>query len=211
VLHHRITGPQRGHAPGSLRSSRLSVCRQLLNGNGSTGESSGAEVFIRSLRWRSCPEHKTRQWRRNPDGDVAGIVVGSPRPDSLRRCRPASAQRRPGNRTTLAPRPGHCVPTAMTASSNSHFSLLERRAALAGQVWAREMRESLRKQLRRAAGGWPGTITEARARLAEFVLPRLTREAAAAVTSSDREQAARTLYASARSTWLAQCDREEGV
>jgi hypothetical protein len=98
----------------------------------------------------------------------------------------------------------------MTARANAQTTLLERRAVAEGQAWAQQMRAALRSQLRRAAGGWPGTITEARARLTEFVLPRLTREAAAALTSTDREQAARTLYASARSTWLAQCDREEG-
>jgi len=97
---------------------------------------------------------------------------------------------------------------SVTLRPSPHPSQLLRLAAAEGQLWAQEVRNNVRKELRRAAGGWPGTVSEARARLAEFVLPQLNRQGAAA-TSEDRERAARALYDSARRTWLAHCDREE--
>ena len=97
---------------------------------------------------------------------------------------------------------------SVTLRPSSHPSQLLRLAAAEGRIWAQEVRNNVRKELRRAAGGWPGTVSEARARLAEFVLPQLSRQGSAA-TSEDRERAARALYDSARRTWLAHCDREE--
>jgi hypothetical protein len=99
----------------------------------------------------------------------------------------------------------------MTTSSVSRQSLLDRQAAVEGQTWAREMRSSIHEQSRRATGGWPGTITEARARLVEFVLPRLARDGGSAATSEALQQATRVLYASARTAWLAQCAREDSL
>jgi len=87
--------------------------------------------------------------------------------------------------------------------------LLEQRAIAGGEVWARQARQELLSEGRRAAGGWPGTMSEARARVAQFVLPWMTSEGMVAASSAETEQAARTLYASARSTWLSQRDHEE--
>ena len=95
------------------------------------------------------------------------------------------------------------------SDGSERSALLEQRAVTGGQVWARKTRQDFHDEGRRAAGGWPGTMSEARARVAEFVLPWMARKGMVAATSAEYEQAARVLYASARSTWLAQRDRED--
>ena len=97
----------------------------------------------------------------------------------------------------------------MALDQGDRCALLEQRAVIGGQLWARRIRQEFHEQGRRAAGGWPGTVSEARARVAEFVIPWVARKGMVAVTSAECEQAARTLYASARNTWLAQRDPEE--
>ena len=97
----------------------------------------------------------------------------------------------------------------MKASADRIASLLDRRAAREGRVWAAEVRAAVLGQRRAAAGGWPGTLSEARARLAAMVLPRLALPASTTLMSSARESAARILYDSARRVWLAQREREE--
>ena len=51
----------------------------------------------------------------------------------------------------------------MTAKKNSdRQSVLERSATAGGEQWARRWRDELASSQRRAAGGWPGTIAQAR-------------------------------------------------
>ena len=49
---------------------------------------------------------------------------------------------------------------------------LERSAVTLGQTWAEEWRANLRREGRPAAGGWPGTLREARVRVERFLLSR---------------------------------------
>jgi hypothetical protein len=86
--------------------------------------------------------------------------------------------------------------------------LFERSATLEGELWAAETRAQYGVEQRIAAGGWPGTLTEARARVAHALLPSLARDGLAAPTRTECEEAARILYASARNLWLKHRERE---
>ncbi|MCC6877078.1 MAG: hypothetical protein IT378_22425 [Sandaracinaceae bacterium] len=76
-------------------------------------------------------------------------------------------------------------------------------AATRGSSWARALAEDLRLSGRRACGGWPGTLSEARSR-AELLMAELS-PVGPDVT---REEVARLLYAAARSDWLRLRDNE---
>ena len=91
----------------------------------------------------------------------------------------------------------------MSPDDHSRHVLLERCAQGEGSLWARETLDGIHAQLRSAAGGWPGTVSEARARMARYVLPALVRQGLAGATESEREQGARCLYHSARAQWIA--------
>jgi hypothetical protein len=91
--------------------------------------------------------------------------------------------------------------------NHSRHALLERCAQGEGLLWAKETLAKIRAQMRAVRGGWPGTVSEARARVAGYVLPALARQGLAGATESEREQAARSLYHSARAQWIA---RQEG-
>lgn len=72
-----------------------------------------------------------------------------------------------------------------------------------GERWAAEVRSQTVADKRRVSGGWPGTMSEARARVA-----RLAAEASRLDAAADaREQAARALYESARNWWLLRQER----
>lgn len=74
-----------------------------------------------------------------------------------------------------------------------------------GRAWARDLAAGLRASGRRAAGGWPGTLSEARSR-AEPLLGDVRFDA----WTDAREALARVLYAEARRDWLAHRDTEAG-
>ena len=65
----------------------------------------------------------------------------------------------------------------------------------AGLAWAGEMRAALHAEGRPAAGGWPGTLSEARARVVSVVGRQRDEEL---------ERFARLLYGAARDAWLSQ-------
>ena len=88
---------------------------------------------------------------------------------------------------------------------------LSERAHTEGERWANEFRSQIHGEQRRAAGGWPGTMSEARARLAGFVLPRVSSKNAVTFSQEDREEAARCLYRSARASWAQHQEREEDL
>ncbi|MEM9070080.1 MAG: hypothetical protein AAGE52_16350 [Myxococcota bacterium] len=70
----------------------------------------------------------------------------------------------------------------------------EEAAAEAGRTWAGKLRSTLAAEGRAAAGGWPGTMSEARARLPFPLGHGLGAEELARLT--------RVLYHAARDTWL---------
>ncbi|WP_437935026.1 hypothetical protein [Sorangium sp. So ce341] len=74
-------------------------------------------------------------------------------------------------------------------------------ATAVGQAWAERWRQDLHREGRPTAGGWPGTLREARTQV-EIALPgELLRRKMPAITGVERELAARTAYASARDEW----------
>jgi hypothetical protein len=81
------------------------------------------------------------------------------------------------------------------------LALLEQSAIDLGLRWAKQQRQELHREGRPAAGGWPGTLREARTRVEQDILPKVARRVMAPVTREERERAARTAYASARSEW----------
>jgi hypothetical protein len=72
---------------------------------------------------------------------------------------------------------------------------------LVGDGWAKQTLDELQREGRSPVGGWPGTISEARARLSSFRGPEA--RALSPLGHDEREYVARGLYARARATWLA--------
>jgi len=79
--------------------------------------------------------------------------------------------------------------------------VLAEAAAGSGARWAQSERESLRAEGRRAEGGWPGTLSEARdhARVAMG-------EIGGSLTYEELSWMTRAVYDSARRDWLAASD-----
>lgn len=99
----------------------------------------------------------------------------------------------------------------MSISSESLTLTLavRRRANQAGQTWAGDVKLALESERRRPCGGWPGTLSEARARVAASVFPRIAPAGEAPPTLEQVEDAARLVYAAARAAWLEQREPEE--
>jgi hypothetical protein len=100
--------------------------------------------------------------------------------------------------------------TLMAAKkSNDRQSVVERSAHDGGEQWARGWRDELQSDHRRASGGWPGTIAQARVCARANLSAALTRLRLAAPSPTELEQAARLTYARARSVWLALAHGED--
>jgi hypothetical protein len=96
------------------------------------------------------------------------------------------------------------------SSPGDELSLVARsRAELVGRTWAADLRAALLLEKRRASGGWPGTLGEARVQVARALLPWLDKQGQRIANSGQSEGAARLVYASARSAWLANCDPDD--
>lgn len=76
-------------------------------------------------------------------------------------------------------------------------------AAASGRGWASRILSGVATAGRAAAGGWPGTLSEARV-LAWSI------EGAGALPPSQVEALARAVYAAARAEWLVHAERELG-
>jgi hypothetical protein len=105
----------------------------------------------------------------------------------------APSSRKPRSEPDTEPR-APCGPAERRA-------ILEQSAIDLGLRWAEQQRRDLHREGRPAAGGWPGTIREARTRVERDILPEVLRRIMTPVTLEEREHAARTAYASARSEW----------
>ncbi len=90
-----------------------------------------------------------------------------------------------------------------TPSDAAQIEELRPAAVELGRRWARTLVAALRADGRRAAGGWPGTLSEARSRA-----DALLGSARFAARNDACEAVARFLYAAARSDWLAHRDAE---
>ncbi|APR76171.1 Hypothetical protein A7982_01518 [Minicystis rosea] len=88
-------------------------------------------------------------------------------------------------------------------------SQIEQGAAALGKTWAQGFRDDLHREGRLAAGGWPGTLKEARARIGRaMVVEARGRRKTLTITEAERELAARAAYASARDEWRRHSDPE---
>ncbi len=88
---------------------------------------------------------------------------------------------------------------------------MERTARVVGEDWARARVAQLGSEGRSAAGGWPGTITEARSRVRSLVASELARERFQPAAVEEVDRAARAAYSRARAVWatLAKADESE--
>jgi hypothetical protein len=79
---------------------------------------------------------------------------------------------------------------------------LAENAAALGRSWAEACRHDLQREGRPVSGGWPGTLSEARARVWQMLVGATgTRSARVDITEAERELAVRTAYRSARDEW----------
>lgn len=99
------------------------------------------------------------------------------------------------------------APVSPSLGIEARRALVVQAAVSAGDVWAKWWRAELERQGRQVAGGWPGTLSEARARVIEAVLPEVRKLGMREMTFEERELAAKTLYATARRRWLSRRKR----
>jgi hypothetical protein len=86
---------------------------------------------------------------------------------------------------------------------------LDRAVVTIGEAWAIRSQRELRAQGREVAGGWPGTMTEARAvTLAYFASP--AGHALTPLSREELEHVARAANAHARAVWRAVAVSDEG-
>jgi hypothetical protein len=93
--------------------------------------------------------------------------------------------------------------------NNDRQSVVERSAHDGGEVWARGWRDELQSDHRRASGGWPGTIAQARVCARANLSAELARLRLTGPSPAELEQAARLTYARARAVWLALAHGED--
>lgn len=100
--------------------------------------------------------------------------------------------------------------TLMAAKKNNdRQSVVERSAHDGGEQWARGWRDELQSDHRRASGGWPGTIAQARVCARAHLSAELARLRLTGPSPTELEQAARLTYARARAVWLALAHGED--
>ena len=92
---------------------------------------------------------------------------------------------------------------AMTASNHDSLHVA---VEAAGEAWACDCADTLRAEGRAIAGGWPGTMTEARLRAAACAALHL---GTPAVAPDLLDGLARRAYACAKRAWLARTGPEE--
>ncbi|WP_434042725.1 MULTISPECIES: hypothetical protein [Sorangium] len=85
--------------------------------------------------------------------------------------------------------------------SAARRAIIEQSADSLGRTWADGCRRELLQEGRRATGGWPGTLREARARVECALHVEMHCRKLPAITEVERELAVRTTYASARNAW----------
>jgi hypothetical protein len=100
----------------------------------------------------------------------------------------------------LSPGERHAKPMI---AQRAHTAL-ERVVDAAGEAWALDWSNTLHGEGRSVSGGWPGTLSEARGRVAVCLArrPNGTRR----VSADELESLARRAYAAAKKAWLARAD-----
>lgn len=80
--------------------------------------------------------------------------------------------------------------------------VLSEAAALVGGNWARAVHAAVCLEGRPASGGWPGTLGEARARVAPHLRTELARLGMPALSGDEITTTAREAYRKAKRAWL---------
>jgi hypothetical protein len=78
----------------------------------------------------------------------------------------------------------------------------------AGETWAVDCANALRGEGRPVAGGWPGTITEARQRVRACALT--VGSGSSNLSNEELETLTRLVYDTAKKVWLARTERVSG-
>lgn len=93
--------------------------------------------------------------------------------------------------------------------TGGRIQFLDQRTIALGRAWATQCRDDLQREGRPAAGGWPGTIREARSQVAQGLQGEMVRRKMAALTEAEHEAAVRSVYAHARAEWRRHMEPEE--
>ncbi|EYF07679.1 hypothetical protein [Chondromyces apiculatus] len=91
--------------------------------------------------------------------------------------------------------------TIASARATERRKFIEQRAIALGQSWAQGWRRDLQQQGRAVAGGWPGTLREARTYVERALATELRGRKMTAISTAEREAATKVAYASARNEW----------
>ena len=80
--------------------------------------------------------------------------------------------------------------------------VLEQGPVTIGHAWARAVCDSIEGEGRIIAGGWPGTLVEARARIASHLRDQLSERSMKALDPEELAEAVNATYANAKKGWL---------
>lgn len=94
----------------------------------------------------------------------------------------------------------------MSAGKTSRDLLLEQIAIDLAHDWTAAFRLELAREGRPIDGGWPGTLSEARARAGQHARAALSKRAMAAPTAHEVEHVARLTTEKARRVWRRSVD-----
>ncbi len=81
-------------------------------------------------------------------------------------------------------------------------ALLEQDPLTVGTIWARAISDHITAQGRIIAGGWPGTLVEARNRIARHLHDELAKRGMKGLEAEELQRAANSTYARAKQEWL---------
>lgn len=97
--------------------------------------------------------------------------------------------------------------TRSTPDRGTRDDIVDQAVLVAAHAWANACRGALLEEGRRVSGGWPGTLTEARARAGHAVGRALSSRALPALTNAELGTAAKSTYREARRVWIAEVGR----
>jgi hypothetical protein len=80
--------------------------------------------------------------------------------------------------------------------------VLEQGPITVGTAWARAVCDGISEEGRAIAGGWPGTLVEARARISSRLHDELLKRGMKALEPEELEHAVNATYARAKQEWL---------
>jgi hypothetical protein len=99
-------------------------------------------------------------------------------------------------------------PQSAGGEGDRRTTQMEQVARRVGRKWATEYRESLVQDHRAPTGGWPGTLTEARAVAHRSACADGARNCLSGLTAIEKELFARLINTFARSVWLNSATRD---